>query len=282
MGSDREVYDDGERGEARGHIKIARKAFTSDVWWLRPREFSKWEAWVDVIQLAAFRDRRYSTDHGVIDLRRGEFVASLRYLGARWHWTVKRVRIWLTTAQKGARIRAQRETGAGTVYLIVNYDIYQSGGHTKRASKGTAEDTEGAQQGHKIEAVKAVEAVKTDTVHRADEDPAFDVAWKDYPHRHGSNPRHAALAAWRARREEGYTSEEMTAGVRRYRLYAEAEQIIGKPFVMQGKRFLGPGREFLEAWGVDTDPAEAAIEAERAKQDEDERWLAPRLNGAHA
>jgi hypothetical protein len=139
-----------------GHVKIARKTFESDAWWLEPRELSKWEAWVDAMQLAAFRAGTYRTSFGVIALGRGEFVASLRWLAARWHWTVKRVRNWLATAEKWARITAQRETGAGTVYLIVNYDTYQSKGHSKGTAKGTRNGTRGAHQGHKIEALEAV------------------------------------------------------------------------------------------------------------------------------
>lgn len=147
----------------RGHVKIARKTFESDPWWLKPREFSPWEAWVDVLQLAAFKGGTFRTDFGVFQLARGEFVASLRWLGARWKWTVKRVRNWLATAQKWARLEAQRETPAGIIYLIVNYDTYQSQGHSKGTATDTPKGTAGAQQGHKIEAGKAVKAVSTAT-----------------------------------------------------------------------------------------------------------------------
>jgi hypothetical protein len=42
------------------------------------------------------------------------------------------------------RIRAQRETQVGTVYLLVNYATYQ----TTEAEEGTPEGSSGAQQGH--------------------------------------------------------------------------------------------------------------------------------------
>lgn len=148
-------------GVARGHVKIARKTFTNDPWWLEHREFSRWEAWVFVIQLASFKTYLHATEHGVIPLERGEFVASLRWLADQWGWTVKRVRNWLATAKKGARLRAQRETQAGIVYLIVNYDHYQTPGHSKGTQEGTANGTAGAQQGHKREAVNTGKAVKS-------------------------------------------------------------------------------------------------------------------------
>ncbi len=285
MGSERDADDVDERDdrdEPRGHVKLARKAFESDPFWLEARVFSRWEAWVDVIQLACYAPYRFRTAHGPVDLARGEFVASIRWLAVRFKWNLKRVRVWLVTCEKGARIRAQRQTAAGTVYLIVNYDKYQSQGHSGRTAKGTVEGIAGAQQGHKREAVKAVKAVKAVRTHTvaADDDIRFDVTWKRYPRRSGSNPRRSALAAWHARLAEGHTAEEMTAGVDRYHRYAEAERMIDTPYVMQAKRFFGPGLEFLETWAVAADSSEAAAEAERDKQDEDDIWLNERINGA--
>jgi hypothetical protein len=141
----------------KGHIKIARRSFdpvAGDPFWLEQREFSRWEAWVDVLQLAAFRDRQHVTQFGTVHLCRGEFVASLRWLADRWTWTVKKVRNWISTLSKWARIRAQREEAAGTVYLIVNYERYQTTGADSADEKGTGQGIERAQEGHKKEAVK--------------------------------------------------------------------------------------------------------------------------------
>lgn len=145
----------------KGHVKIARKTFESDAFWLEHREFSRWEAWVFVIQLACFSPYRHQTDLGAVDLERGEFVASLRWLGSHFKWNLKRVRYWVATCQKGARLRAQRETPAGTVYLIVNYDIYQAVGHSEGTDADTPKGTAGAQQGHKREAVKSNKTLTT-------------------------------------------------------------------------------------------------------------------------
>jgi hypothetical protein len=146
-----------------GHIKLSRKAFdlaAGDPFWHEHRVYSRWEAWVYVIQLAAFSARQYQTAHGTVQLERGEFVASLRFLAAHFKWNIKSVRTWIAACQKGARLRAQREAQAGTVYLIVNYDAYQSGAAPRGTPEGTPEGTEKAQQGHskgtRKEQVKAV------------------------------------------------------------------------------------------------------------------------------
>lgn len=144
-----------------GHVKLARKAFDADhgdPWWLEPRVFSRWEAWVDVIQMACFSAYKYVTKLCVLTLERGEFVASRRYLASRWKWTEKRVRHWLQSAEKGARLRAQRETPVGTVYLIVNYDTYQGGVSSEGPAKGPPKGQAGAQErsSKNLKAVKAL------------------------------------------------------------------------------------------------------------------------------
>lgn len=163
-------------GPPLGHIKLARKAFSpdhGDPFWLEARTFSRWEAWVDVIQLAAFKPYRYQTVRfGVVDLERGEFVASRRHLAERWRWTEKRVRVFVEQMVKTARVRAQRETKAGTVYLVVNYDTYQNTQRSEGPAKGPVKGHAGAQQGPKREAVKAI----TTTTFGA-EAPAAGVSW---------------------------------------------------------------------------------------------------------
>lgn len=150
-----------------GHVKIARKAYLSDPLWQERREYSRWEAWEDMIQLSAWAPHRRFLDDEIIVLERGEFLGSLRFLATRWVWTIKRVRTFLIWCVADDRIRAQREAQHGTVYLLVNYEKYQGRGTPKGTEEGTPEAQHGhsagtlrAQRGHKEEAVKAVEALE--------------------------------------------------------------------------------------------------------------------------
>lgn len=127
----------------RGHVKIARKSFTDDRWWLEKRVFSKWEAWVDMIQLAQHEPREFvSNKYGTIRLERGEFVLSLRRMAQRWGWGLQSTRSFTRSATFRTRLATQRETQAGTVYLIVNYDLYQSTDlqPTQRATQQITQD----------------------------------------------------------------------------------------------------------------------------------------------
>jgi hypothetical protein len=134
--------------DRRGHIKLSRKLFEEDPWWNEKRPRTRIEAWLDVLYLASYRARVHMTADGPIQLDRGQFVASYRYLARRWGWSVKAVRSWIEVGQKWARLRAQRETQAGTVYVVINYDHYQSGGTPEGTVTGTPEGTEGAHLGH--------------------------------------------------------------------------------------------------------------------------------------
>ena len=133
-----------------GHIKVSRKFFESDPFWNDAREFSRSEAWLDLIQRAAWKDHSRLVGGQVVEIKRGEFLGSLRFLAEAWGWGVKKVRLFLPLLVKMGRIRAQHETPQGTVYLLENYDSYQSADTEKGTQKGTGR----AQEGHKEKAGK--------------------------------------------------------------------------------------------------------------------------------
>lgn len=144
-----------------GHIKLSRKLFESDTWWREEREFSRFEAWVDMLQLAAWKPMTLEYLGEPIAIGRGEFILSIRLGSRRWGWTPKKTRGFLQRAQERARIRAQGETPAGTRYLIVNYDTYQSSREPKGITEGTPEGIdkgkERAQEGHSEGTARAQE-----------------------------------------------------------------------------------------------------------------------------
>lgn len=145
-----------------GHVKIARKAFTTDRLWLEERAFSKWEAWVDMIQLAQWAPRDLvSTKFGTIHLERGEFVLSIRQMAKRWGWSVQSARTFSESTTFTSRLATQRVTPAGTVYLIVNYDEYQSTASDNNTGDNTAINTGLTQDPHSSNTRTSSKAVRT-------------------------------------------------------------------------------------------------------------------------
>lgn len=78
----------------------------------------------------------------------------------------------------------------------------------------------------------------------------FATSWTTYPPRQGSNPKKPAIQAWQARCREGESETELEAGTRRYRRYCDLTNKTGTEFVMQARRFWGPGKEWAQPWTV--------------------------------
>lgn len=78
----------------------------------------------------------------------------------------------------------------------------------------------------------------------------FELLWKAYPKREGSNPKSSALKAYNARLREGVDFTVMQDGTNRYEAYARTKGWVGTEYVMLASRFFGTERGFLEEWAV--------------------------------
>lgn len=128
-----------------GYIALSRKIAT-DPWWAE-EPFTKAQAWIDLLLMAAHKKTRRAVRAGeFMTLERGQLVASLRFLSARWKWGMKRTRLFIEEAVKLDRVIRVRETPGGTVFEIVNYDAYQLPlkGKKRREIGGVSR----AQEGH--------------------------------------------------------------------------------------------------------------------------------------
>lgn len=125
-----------------GYIPISRKLFES-LWWLEEREFSKAEAWLDMIQSARFEASSTKMLVGckVIELGRGEFPATIRFLAKRWGWNKNRVDRFLKLLVSENMITTRTANGTSqTIIKLCNYDDYNpisEGAGQKRDKIGT-------------------------------------------------------------------------------------------------------------------------------------------------
>lgn len=128
--------------ERYGYVKISRKVYDSpDPFWAEKRAFSRWEAWEDLIQSAAWAKHRRVVAGEMIELARGEVFGSLRFFGLRWGWTKNRVRTFLALLSEMVRLRTSHEHTGGTAYLVVNYEQYQGNGDSNGPANGTGVET---------------------------------------------------------------------------------------------------------------------------------------------
>jgi hypothetical protein len=134
-----------------GHVKISRRAYETDPFWLERREFSRWEAWEWMIQAASWKPREWALKQalGVVRLERGETPPlSVRHLADVWGWSKSKVSRFVQTLGESDmnRIRDSRSTPDGDTYIIVNYDTYQTSRDSSFRSLGDSSGTAAGQQ----------------------------------------------------------------------------------------------------------------------------------------
>lgn len=141
-----------------GHIKISRKAYRSDPYWLESREFSRWEAWEWLIQSAAWKPyKKASRRAGVLQIERGETPPlAERFLADAWGWSKGRVRRFLVEILEQGRIRTGQRTADGTTYHLANYTLYQGELTADRTAEQTGRGPLAGRSRGEIEEEKAL------------------------------------------------------------------------------------------------------------------------------
>ena len=250
-----------------GYIKISRKAYAEDPFWNEKREFSKWEAWEDLIQTASWENQTRIIDGEVIHLGPGQLIASERYLANRWSWSRGRVRRFLDLVQRLERVdlnRAHPAAHIGALLTLCNYKRYQSNepthDTTDRTSDGPPTDQVRPTNGPPAAQIEDSKGSKDSKEYYSDD---FEEFWSAYPRRLGGNPKKLAFKAWTARIREGINSADLMTAVKVYARDCDRNGRIGTEFVMQASTFLGPNerwREYFERAGQERERAQKRVE----------------------
>lgn len=131
-----------------GFIPLYRRIFEHPLW-CEDRPYSRFEAWIDLLQSARFEDTttKKIINGKVICWNRGQLPISISYLEKRWNWTPKRVRVFLKMLENEGMITKGIAKGNPTTILTVcNYEYYNGSGHSQRQSKGKG----GARRGQQV------------------------------------------------------------------------------------------------------------------------------------
>ena len=127
----------------KGYIKIWRKVWDDPIFDSR-RTFSKFEAWVDLIMLAAGKDKDFIFDSNLISLKRGQLLTSQNRLSKRWGWSRNKVKkfIFLLMSEDRPKIGLEVDRKK-SIITILNYNKYNPLGTTERQLKDNRKTTEG-------------------------------------------------------------------------------------------------------------------------------------------
>lgn len=122
-----------------GYIKLSRKFFSNPLW-QEPREYSKAEAWIDMIQFARFEagEAKIVIGNKIIDIHYGEFPASIRFLAKRWGWSKNKVCRFFDMLEDEKMITKRTVNGTKqTLVSLCNFGIYNSNNSLNGTTSGT-------------------------------------------------------------------------------------------------------------------------------------------------
>ncbi len=123
----------------QGWIKLHRKV--RDNWlYQEDRVFSKFEAWMDILMRANHKDNKILLGNKLTEVKRGQFITSIRKLCEAWRWSNTKVNSFLSLLESDGMITYKSDTKK-TVINVVNYSVYHDEETEKTSQKHHENDT---------------------------------------------------------------------------------------------------------------------------------------------
>ena len=126
-----------------GYISLHRQI--KDNWmWTEKREFSKLEAWLDILLSVNHKEAEVVIKFKVYKVKRGESIKSLDSWAKSWNWNKSKVRRFLKLLEEQGNITLKNETQT-TRITVCKYDSYQTNGNaseTQVKRKRNASETQ--------------------------------------------------------------------------------------------------------------------------------------------
>ena len=143
---------------SKGWISLHRQIWDNWVWEDKP--FSKGQAWIDLLLMANYEDKKASIGNELITVKRGSFVTSIRKLCDRWGWSNTKVRSFLSLLEQDGMLIVKSDTKKTTL-TIVNYSDYQDLNISKNDAKTTVDFSKIKNRCEKNDAEKTVVSIDT-------------------------------------------------------------------------------------------------------------------------
>lgn len=206
-----------------------------DHWLWSDRPFSKGQAWIDLLMLACWKDEKALVKGSLIEKKRGEVHASIKWLADRWGWGWRKVSRFLEMLANDKMVTLNSTTH-GTTVTIENYskfqDCWRADSTTDSTSDSTPDSTTDSTQRKKIQRSNntiqkknkgippTLEEVKAYCIERGNSvDPeAFIAFYESNGWKVGKNPMKdwkAAVRTWE-KRELKRTERKLSPNERAY------------------------------------------------------------------
>lgn len=112
--------------------------------------FSRREAWLWLVSEAAWKPHKRRIIGRTIELARGQYVGSLRFIASKWQWNETRVRRFLAALISSEMVDAKTDAGV-TILTICKYDDYQRVSLPDDAMRKEDADAPPTQERRKVE-----------------------------------------------------------------------------------------------------------------------------------
>lgn len=122
----------------KGWVPVERQI--QEHWLWKDKPFSQGQAWIDLIMLANYEDKKMPYKGKIITCERGTVSLSISYLANRWGWSRDKTRRFLKLLESDGMVTVKATTHRTTI-TIENYSIYNDVPTTKQQqtdSKPTA------------------------------------------------------------------------------------------------------------------------------------------------
>lgn len=128
---------------ADGWIKLHRSI--QEHWLWKDEPYDKARAWIDLIMLANWEDKKTAYKGEIITCKRGDVNLSLLFLANRWKWSTWKVRNFIDLLEKDGMVTTHRTTHRTTI-TIVNYVLFQNLPTTECITDSVTDQTTSHQQ----------------------------------------------------------------------------------------------------------------------------------------
>jgi hypothetical protein len=146
----------------KGYIKLWRGIQDNHLYF--SKEFCPTMAWIDLLLLANFKSHTTYIRGIPIEVKAGQVLASLGFLGSRWKWSPNKVKRYLKyLSSENVRQISIVKSNVCTILTILNWEMYQGNGEeidTQTTRRSNADDTQTKSKRHADENTKELQELQ--------------------------------------------------------------------------------------------------------------------------
>ena len=125
-----------------GWIGLYRSILTH---WIYPKDriFTKYEAWIDLLLMVNFEEKKVFIGEDIFDCKRGEIITSQLKLMKRWKWSKSKLLKFFSVLEndKMCAIKSDNKKTAINICNYINYQDFKNISKNKKTTKKTVDDT---------------------------------------------------------------------------------------------------------------------------------------------